>query len=99
MRITENPRQMPSRATVSRLGDETTTRRGDADIASSIVRSPKIAVHCVIRRVRLRPDRRLMPIDLVDLDLFARIAEAGSITHGARQAHLALPSASARVAN
>jgi molybdate transport repressor ModE-like protein len=40
-----------------------------------------------------------MPIDLVDLDLFARIAEAGSITHGARQAHLALPSASARVAN
>src|SRR5215213_5032 len=47
-------------------------------------------------------DRRLMPtvpIDLVDLELFARIAEAGSITHGARRAHLALPSASARVAN
>jgi molybdate transport repressor ModE-like protein len=38
-------------------------------------------------------------MDLVDLDLFARIAEAGSITHGARRAHLALPSASARVAN
>jgi molybdate transport repressor ModE-like protein len=37
--------------------------------------------------------------DLVDLDLFARIAEAGSITHGARSAHLALPSASARVAD
>jgi molybdate transport repressor ModE-like protein len=40
-----------------------------------------------------------MPFDLVDLELFARIAEAGSITHGARRAHLALPSASARVAN
>jgi molybdate transport repressor ModE-like protein len=40
-----------------------------------------------------------MPFDLADLDLFARIAEAGSITHGARRAHLALPSASARVAN
>jgi molybdate transport repressor ModE-like protein len=38
-------------------------------------------------------------MDLIDLDLFARIAEAGSITHGARRAHLALPSASARVAN
>src|SRR3954453_17909486 len=40
-----------------------------------------------------------MPFDLADLDLFARIAEAGSITHGARRAHLALPSASARVAS
>ena len=40
-----------------------------------------------------------IPLDLVDLDLFARIAEAGSITHGARRAHLALPSASARVAH
>ena len=40
-----------------------------------------------------------MPFDLLDLELFARIAEAGSITHGARRAHLALPSASARVAN
>lgn len=39
-----------------------------------------------------------MPFDLADLDLFARIAEAGSITHGARRAHLALPSASARMA-
>jgi molybdate transport repressor ModE-like protein len=38
-------------------------------------------------------------MDFTDLDLFARIAEAGSITHGARRAHLALPSASARVAN
>jgi molybdate transport repressor ModE-like protein len=37
-------------------------------------------------------------MDLTDLDLFARIAEAGSITHGARRAHLSLPSASARVA-
>jgi molybdate transport repressor ModE-like protein len=41
----------------------------------------------------------LVPFDLADLDLFTRIAEAGSITHGARRAHLALPSASARVAN
>jgi molybdate transport repressor ModE-like protein len=40
-----------------------------------------------------------VPFDLTDFDLFARIAEAGSITHGARRAHLALPSASARVAN
>jgi molybdate transport repressor ModE-like protein len=40
-----------------------------------------------------------VPFDLTDFDLFARIAEAGSITQGARRAHLALPSASARVAN
>lgn len=40
-----------------------------------------------------------MQFDLIDLDLFARIADAGSITHGARRAHLALPSASARIGN
>lgn len=40
-----------------------------------------------------------MQFDLIDLELFALVAEAGSITHGARRAHLALPSASARIGN
>lgn len=35
--------------------------------------------------------------DLVDLRLFLQVAEMGSITHGARRAHLALASASARI--
>lgn len=38
-----------------------------------------------------------MRFDLVDLRLFLRVVEAGSITHGASQANLALPSASARL--
>lgn len=38
-----------------------------------------------------------MRFDLTDLRLFAHIADSGSITAGARLAHLALPSASARV--
>lgn len=38
-----------------------------------------------------------MRFDLTDLQLFIHIAESGSITAGAQLAHLALPSASARV--
>ena len=38
-----------------------------------------------------------MRFDLTDLQLFIHIAESSSITAGARMAHLALPSASARV--
>ncbi len=40
-----------------------------------------------------------MHFDLVDLNLFRHIAEAGSITHGAERAHLALAAASTRVRN
>ncbi|HEY0807887.1 MAG TPA: LysR family transcriptional regulator, partial [Pseudonocardiaceae bacterium] len=40
---------------------------------------------------------RLMGIDLVDLELFAQVVDAGSITEGAQRVHLALPSASARI--
>jgi DNA-binding transcriptional LysR family regulator len=36
-------------------------------------------------------------VDLADLELVAAVADAGSITHGAARAHLALPSASARI--
>lgn len=39
-----------------------------------------------------------MAFDLVDLELFVQVAEAGSITHGCERAHLSLPSASARIA-
>src|ERR1700751_2097965 len=35
-----------------------------------------------------------MELDLTDLRLFLQVAEAGSITHGARHAHLALAAAS-----
>src|SRR5256885_14502823 len=38
-----------------------------------------------------------MRFDLVDLSLFRHIVEAGSITHGAERAHLALAAASTRV--
>jgi len=38
-----------------------------------------------------------MHFDLVDLDLFRHVVEAGSITHGAERAHLALGAASTRV--
>ena len=38
-----------------------------------------------------------MRFDLVDLALFIAVADSGSITQGARRAHLALASASARI--
>ena len=38
-----------------------------------------------------------MRFDLVDLNLFRHAVEAGSITHGAERAHLALAAASARI--
>jgi len=42
--------------------------------------------------------QRSMPgFDLLDLKLFVVVVRAGSITHGAREVHLALPSASARI--
>lgn len=40
-----------------------------------------------------------MRFDLVDLSLFRHVAEAGSITHGAERAHLALGAASTRIRN
>src|SRR5271163_4473186 len=47
-----------------------------------------------MRRVSL-----LMRFDLADLSLFRHVVEAGSITHGAERAHLALAAASTRVRN
>src|ERR1700757_1056393 len=38
-----------------------------------------------------------MHFDLVDLDLFRHVVEAGSITHGAERAHIALGAASTRI--
>src|SRR4029079_13203928 len=38
-----------------------------------------------------------MRFDLTDLSLFRHVAEAGSITHGAERAHLALAAASTRI--
>ena len=40
-----------------------------------------------------------MRFDLADLRLFLRVVEAGSITHGAERAHLALAAASTRIRN
>src|SRR5258706_8853339 len=40
-----------------------------------------------------------MRFDLADLGLFRDVVEAGSITHGAERAHLALAAASTRVRN
>jgi molybdate transport repressor ModE-like protein len=41
----------------------------------------------------------IMKFDETDLDLFCHIAEAGSITHGATRANMALTAASARIRN
>ncbi len=41
--------------------------------------------------------RSVPGFDLLDLTLFVAVVRAGSITHGAREVHLALPSASARI--
>src|SRR4051812_50204197 len=40
-----------------------------------------------------------MHFDLTDLGLFRHVVEAGSITHGAERAHLALAAASTRIRN
>lgn len=40
-----------------------------------------------------------MQFDLVDLSLFRHVVDAGSITHGAERAHLALAAASTRIRN
>ena len=40
-----------------------------------------------------------MRFDLADLRLFLQVVEAGSITHGAERAHLALAAASTRIRN
>jgi len=40
-----------------------------------------------------------MRVDLIDLSLFRHVVEAGSITHGAERAHLALAAASTRIRN
>ncbi|MFD0937344.1 LysR family transcriptional regulator, partial [Methylobacterium trifolii] len=39
----------------------------------------------------------MMRFDLVDLGLFRHVVEAGSITHGAARANLALAAASTRI--
>src|ERR671927_845663 len=41
----------------------------------------------------------LMRFDLADLSLYRHVVEAGSITHGALRAHLALAAASTRIRN
>src|SRR4051812_5998275 len=43
--------------------------------------------------------RKIMHFDLADLSLFRHVVEAGSITHGAERANLALAAASTRVRN
>src|ERR1700744_2159994 len=40
-----------------------------------------------------------MRFDLTDLSLFRHVVKAGSITHGAERAHLALAAASTRIRN
>src|SRR4051812_18830109 len=44
-----------------------------------------------------RNTKARMRFDLTDLSLFRHVAEAGSITHGAERAHLALAAASTRI--
>jgi DNA-binding transcriptional LysR family regulator len=44
-------------------------------------------------------DAAALSFDLTDLSLFRHVVEAGSITHGAERAHLALAAASTRIRN
>src|SRR6476469_2108169 len=44
-----------------------------------------------------QPRSQSMRFDFTDLNLFRHIVEAGSITHGAERAHLALAAASTRI--
>ena len=54
--------------------------------------------HRLRHRQMLRGEpRAMMRFDLVDLSLFRHVVEAGSITHGAARAHLALAAASTRI--
>src|ERR1700730_10430535 len=43
--------------------------------------------------------KAIIHFDLVDLNLFRQVVEAGSITRGAARAHLALAAASTRIRN
>jgi DNA-binding transcriptional LysR family regulator len=51
----------------------------------------------VLRSLPSRNPKDAVRFDLVDLSLFRHVAEAGSITHGAGRAHLALAAASTRI--
>jgi DNA-binding transcriptional LysR family regulator len=53
----------------------------------------------ILRSLPSPSPKAIMRFDLVDLSLFRHVAEAGSITHGAERAHLALAAASTRIRN
>src|SRR3954453_9791443 len=79
--------------------------------APNITRKTLRARHFVVYEVSSRLIRPTMPIwrsqpsctaksmrfDMTDLSLFRHVVEAGSITHGAERAHLALAAASTRI--
>src|SRR3979411_379314 len=54
---------------------------------------------CILRSLPSPNPKDAMRFDLVDLRLFRHVVEAGSITHGAERAHLALDAASTRIPN
>src|SRR5258708_799827 len=52
-----------------------------------------------MERVPSQNTKAGMRFDFTDLSLFRHVVEAGSITHGAERAHLALAAASTRIRN
>src|SRR5262249_14688539 len=89
------------RSRVSRQTPSSTTgpaARTCFDFAFGETYSWQFRSQCVCDVASLRVTGRMpMRFDLVDLNLFRHVAEAGSITAGAERAHLALGAASTRI--
>src|SRR5215207_10097470 len=62
-------------------------------------RAPRSAGPSRTGMLRSPSPEAAVQFDLVDLNLFRHVVEAGSITHGAERAHLALAAASTRIRN
>src|SRR5262249_56665773 len=81
--------------------------RAESGARPAFVFCENSARFCQCNQQYLKPDfakyegerRPKMRFDLADLSLFRHVAEAGSITHGAERAHLALAAASTRIRN
>ena len=78
--------------------DEDTS--SDAKFGLSWHRTQSVIILICLRESRRQVrSRDPLQFDLTDLSLFRHVVEAGSITHGAERAHLALAAASTRIRN
>src|SRR4051812_7263564 len=102
------PRGDPSRPGAAARAVQNRAEPGSGALAGRdppILRSPRnhasgrrpraIRLSCMVLSPPAKA--RAMHFDLVDLNLFRHVVEAGSITHGAERAHLAVAAASTRI--